>query len=68
MRTAIATFQAEVFPRPAAVLSLAATAGFFFVRHAALAPVRRSHFHARHGPIRLPFARSVGLVAGERTA
>ena len=29
--TGIATFQAEVFPRPAAVLLLAATAGFFFV-------------------------------------
>jgi len=29
--TAIATFQADVFPRPAAVLLLAATAGFFFV-------------------------------------
>jgi hypothetical protein len=29
--TAIATFQAGVFPRPAAVLLLAATAGFFFV-------------------------------------
>jgi hypothetical protein len=28
--TSIATFQAEVFPRPAAVLLLAATAGFFF--------------------------------------
>jgi len=29
--TAIATFQAGVFPRPAAALLLAATAGFFFV-------------------------------------
>ncbi len=29
--TGIATFQAEVLPRPAAVLLLAATAGFFFV-------------------------------------
>jgi hypothetical protein len=29
--TGIATFQAEVFPRPAAILLLAATAGFFFV-------------------------------------
>lgn len=29
--TGIATFQADVFPRPAAVLLLVATAGFFFV-------------------------------------
>lgn len=29
--TGISTFQADVFPRPAAVLLLAATAGFFFV-------------------------------------
>ncbi len=29
--TGIATFQANVFPRPAAILSLAAMAGFFFV-------------------------------------
>jgi hypothetical protein len=29
--TGIATFQADVFPRPAAGLLLAATAGFFFV-------------------------------------
>jgi hypothetical protein len=29
--TGIATFQGDVFPRPAAVLLLAATAGFFFV-------------------------------------
>jgi hypothetical protein len=29
--TGIATFQANVFPRPAALLLLAATAGFFFV-------------------------------------
>jgi hypothetical protein len=29
--TGIATFQADVFPRPAAVLVLGATAGFFFV-------------------------------------
>ena len=29
--TGVATFQAEVLPRPAAVLLLAATAGFFFV-------------------------------------
>lgn len=29
--TAVATFQAGVFPRPAAALLLAATAGFFFV-------------------------------------
>jgi hypothetical protein len=28
---AIATFQADVFPRPAAILLLAAVAGFFFV-------------------------------------
>lgn len=29
--TGLATFQADVFPRPAAILLLAATAGFFFV-------------------------------------
>jgi zinc transporter ZupT len=29
--TAIVTFQADVLPRPAAALLLAATAGFFFV-------------------------------------
>jgi hypothetical protein len=29
--TGIATFQADVFPRPAAVLLLGAMAGFFFV-------------------------------------
>jgi hypothetical protein len=31
LMTGIATFQADVFPRPAAVLLLGATAGFFFV-------------------------------------
>jgi hypothetical protein len=31
LMTGIATFQADVLPRPAAVLMLAATAGFFFV-------------------------------------